>query len=407
MVVRERHGVCIVGSGRRFLSGISYYTCRLANALAEEHDTSVLLMRRLLPARLYPGRARVGADLTELGYRPDVPVYEGVDWYWGRTIWRGLRFVVRQRPEAVLFEWWTGTVLHTYLVLALTARALGARVYVEFHETLDTAESRLPLARAYASLGIRPLLGLAAGFVVHSSVDREELARRYRLGGRPVAVVPHGPYDHGVGATPCRGHGVGATPCRGPADPFNLLFFGTIRPYKGLEHLVEAFNELSAEEAGRFRLTVVGETWEGWTRPAELIARSPHRDRITFVNRYVSDREAARFFGDADAVVLPYLRSSASGPAHMAMSHGLPLVITPVGGLAESTGDYDGTRFVPPRDPSALRSTLLELERAPRRRYADRRSWSVTVEHLTRLFAIGEGGSPAREVPAPAAQEVA
>jgi glycosyltransferase involved in cell wall biosynthesis len=69
---------------------------------------------------------------------------------------------------------------------------------------------------------------------------------------------------------------------------------------------------------------VVGETWEGWTLPGEQIARSPRRDRITFVNRYVSDEELDGYLRGADAVVLPYLRSSLSGPLHVAMGYGLP-----------------------------------------------------------------------------------
>ncbi len=76
----------------------------------------------------------------------------------------------------------------------------------------------------------------------------------------------------------------------------------------------------------RFRLTVVGETWENWTLPAELIAASPHGERISFVNRYVSDAEAAAFYAAADAVVLPYRRGSASGPLQIAMSHGVARV---------------------------------------------------------------------------------
>ena len=64
-----------------------------------------------------------------------------------------------------------------------------------------------------------------------------------------------------------------------------------IRPFKGLEHLVEAFEAIPESEIAGYWLTVVGETWEGWTLPAERIAASPRRDRITFVNRYVSDAE--------------------------------------------------------------------------------------------------------------------
>ncbi len=64
--------VCVVGAGTRFLSGISYYTVRLANALATSHAVSVIAMRQLLPTRFYPGRAPGGRrpDPARLRARP-------------------------------------------------------------------------------------------------------------------------------------------------------------------------------------------------------------------------------------------------------------------------------------------------------------------------------------------------
>ena len=67
-------------------------------------------------------------------------------------------------------------------------------------------------------------------------------------------------------------------------------------------------------------------------------------------------------------MVLPYHRSSSSGPLHLAMSAGLPVIVTAVGGLVEAVQDYPGALLVPPRDPTALRGALLQLlERRGRR----------------------------------------
>ena len=194
--------ICIVGSGWRFLSGISYYTCRMSNSLAEtDYEVSAILMRRLLPRRLYPGKARVGSRLADLRYDDRVRVLDGVDYFWWPSLLRAFRFLWRERPDVVVFEWWSATVLHTYLVLAYFARLLGARVVVEFHETLDSAEATMLFPRLYADVFIRPMLWIASGFAVHSDFDRDVIERRYPVGTKPVAVVPHGPYDHGVRAS--------------------------------------------------------------------------------------------------------------------------------------------------------------------------------------------------------------
>lgn len=406
----------MIGSGTRFLSGISYYTHRLSCALVGSHDVRVILMRRLLPTRLYPGRARVGAKLTGLAYPPEIPVLDGVDWFWLPSLLRAVRFLVRQRPEVVVLQWWTGTVLHSYLVLAAVARLLGARVVMEFHEVLDTGELRLRAARTYVRLLSPLLVRLTDGAVVHSEFDRAELVQRYRLGSRPIALIPHGPYDHhrapGAPAAPAAPDASAtpdapATPAApvhpvAPASPVaptspaalpaeddtcRLLFFGVIRPFKGVEDLIRAFDAIPEEEIGRYRLTVVGETWEDWTLPAELIAGSRHRDRIEFVNRYVTDDEVAGFFARADVVVLPYHRSSASGPLHVAMSHGLPVVITRVGGLIEAVDGYGGAIMVSPRDPAAIGDAIRQARELRGRRFADPHSWARTSERYDDLFA--------------------
>src|SRR4051812_14966595 len=113
--------ICVVGSGWAFTSGISYYTCRLANAFAEQDAVSVILMRRLIPRLLYPGRRRVGRAVNNLDYDPRIPVFNGVDWFWLPSMIRALLFLRRQRPEVLVLQWWTGAVVHSYLLLAVMA----------------------------------------------------------------------------------------------------------------------------------------------------------------------------------------------------------------------------------------------------------------------------------------------
>ncbi|CAO5250627.1 Glycosyl transferase group 1 (Modular protein) [Frankia sp. AgKG'84/4] len=374
--------VCIVGSGWEFVSGISYYTHQLTQTFdrTENLRTSTVLMRRLLPARFYPGRARVGdASIVNQQYPDTVPVFDGVDWFWGPTMARALAFLRRERPDVVVLQWWTGTVLHSYLAIAALARARGAKVVVEFHETQDTGEATRPGVAAYVDRVLPALLRRADAMVVHSEHDAAAVRERFGSLGRPIAVIPHGPYGQHAGSA-------GVPAPRRHDGVTNLLFFGTIRPYKGLEDLLSAFDLLTDDEVARFRLTVVGETWEGHTLPARMIERSRHRDRIVFVNRYVSDVEVNSHFANADAVVLPYRRSSASGPLHVTMAAGLPVVVTDVGGLTEIAGQYPGATLVPPADVPALLAALRELPARCGRHYPDPTSWAETARRYQDLF---------------------
>lgn len=374
----RRRRICVVGPGTRFLSGITYYTHSLIGALAGAgHDCSAILIRDLIPARLYPGRDRVGQPgLSQIRLPDGTRKLDGVDWYWGWSIVRAVVFLCRERPQVLVLQWWTGAVLHTYLLLAVVARLLGAKVVVEFHEAQDTGEAEMPLAARYASIGGRFLLRLSAGRLVHSEFDRRLIGRRYRV-SQPTGLVPHAGYDYLPDRAPIR---------TAPPGTVNLLYFGVIRPFKGVEDLVAAFELLERQAAGRFWLTIVGETWEGWDRPASLAAASPARDRITLVNRYVTDAEAAGYFAGADLVVLPYHRSSSSGPLQIAMARGLPVVVTRVGGLAEATASYPGAVLAEPASPSSLADGIRRGAGHAGRRFGGASSWEATARGYAELL---------------------
>ena len=112
-----------------------------------------------------------------------------------------------------------------------------------------------------------------------------------------------------------------------------LLFFGLIRPYKGLDLALEA---LAASGRDDVRLSVVGEFWEGRDQIDALIARLALEDRVTLVPRYVTDAEAAEYFSRSDALVAPYRSATGSGVVALAQWYARPVIASDVPGLAEA-----------------------------------------------------------------------
>lgn len=377
MTASDGPSVLLVGPGTHFLSGVSQYVARLGEALDATGPVAILLLRRLCPVRLYPGRHRVGQDLAQLRY-PDVPVLDGVDWYWGRSMVQAVAFLRATAPDVVVLQWWTGTVAHTYLLLAHLARRRGARIVLEFHEVLDVGEAGLPLVGRYVRALMRRLIALVDGVVVHSAYDAQAVHAAYQLPASvPVQVVTHGPYDHYVPATPSR-------PAEAVSGTLRLLYAGVVRPYKGLEDLAEAMRLLDAA-GDDVHLTVVGEVWQGYRTPVEALERLPG-SRVTVVEGYVSDEAFAAAFDAADVVVLPYRRSSASGPLHVAMSRGLPVVTTAVGGLSEAATAYTGAVLVPPSAPAALADGIRRARALTGRRHEDVASWETAASRYADLL---------------------
>jgi len=131
----------------------------------------------------------------------------------------------------------------------------------------------------------------------------------------------------------------------------NLLFFGLIREYKGLDILLKAFGELDDD----YQLIVAGEPYGSFAKYQEIIDSSPAKDRIHLFTNYIKDSEVKTYFSAADLVVLPYRSATQSGINAIADWFEVPMVVTNVGGLKQSVGDT-GTGLVADRPdvPSIL-----------------------------------------------------
>jgi len=378
--------VCVVGSGTRFVSGISYYTYFLACALKQHCDVVSILMRHLIPKRWYPGRQRVGHSVMAYDLAAEVPTFDGVDWWGWPSVPRAISFLRSQRPDVLILQWWSSSVLPWYLLLARQAVRDGGVVIVELHEDLDTGEARVPLLGWFARRGLTALCRRASMLVVHSTWDRDRMSASLGIDSVRFRVIPHGPCPISD-ATPGEAAGPLSAPSARERSELTVLFFGTIRPYKGLEHLIEAFEQVRRDFALPWKLVVVGETWEGWTLPLELIEHSPYRDDIELVNRYVTDQEAASYFQRADVVALPYLRSSASGPLAIAQAYGLPVAVTAVGGLVEAVADYTGAVLVRPGSSDDLARGLLAAADLRGGMHPAPVSWQAVAQSYADIFA--------------------
>ena len=361
--------------------------------MAERGDVAALLLRRLCPRIFYPGRSRVGRTDGMLPL-PSVPVFNGLDWYWGFSALGAWRFWRRNRPSVVVLQWWTATVLHSYLAISWFAKRAGSRVVIEFHEMQDVGEARLPLVGRYTRAGMRLLLSRADAVVVHSDFDRHELKKFYpQLAALPIEVIPHGPYaHHGQAADHVHGLELSESAPGQPASvgPIRVLIFGVVRPYKGHAELAEAVRLLT-DEGLDIHMSVVGEVWQGYREPLTAFETALPADRLNIVDRYVRDDEVAAFFADADLVVLPYRRSSASGPLHIAMSCGLPVVTTSVGGLVEAAAGYTGAVLAEPGDPNALADAIRTALPLIGVTHSDPHSWGRSADRYAAL--LGQIGS--------------
>ncbi|MEH0156208.1 glycosyltransferase [Limibacter armeniacum] len=128
-----------------------------------------------------------------------------------------------------------------------------------------------------------------------------------------------------------------------------LLYFGLIRKYKGLDILLDAFNELNDS----YTLLAVGEPYEDFAPYQALIDKNKNKDRIITVTEYVSDEEVPVYFSAADVSVLPYRSATQSGVVAISYHFDVPVIVTDVGGLKGSVAPY-GAGIVVDKPDSTL-----------------------------------------------------
>ena len=134
----------------------------------------------------------------------------------------------------------------------------------------------------------------------------------------------------------------------------NLLFFGLIRKYKGLDILLKAFDGLGDD----YQLIIAGEPYGSFEPYQQLIDASPGKDRIKVFPQYIRDSEVKKYFSAADVTVLPYRSATQSGISSVSYHFEVPMIVTAVGGLTETIGER-GTGIVAEEvSPEAIRREI-------------------------------------------------
>jgi glycosyltransferase involved in cell wall biosynthesis len=138
-----------------------------------------------------------------------------------------------------------------------------------------------------------------------------------------------------------------------------LLFFGIVRPYKGLKHAIEAVSILK-NTGVKVQLIVAGEFWEEIATYEDQISHLHLNDQVTLVNKYIPDEEVGRYFKAADVFIAPYIDGTQSASVKTAISFNLPVVVTECV-ADEILRNNDLTRIVPNGDSNGLAEAISEI----------------------------------------------
>ena len=245
-----------------------------------------------------------------------------------------------RRADVVHFQWLTVQPLDVHLPPLSLPRGRRPPLVLTAHDVLPR-EPRPGQLRAQ-----RRLYERVDAVVVHSEHGAARLRDELAVDPARVHAIPHGAFTHFAAIADPAPLPPDLAAVEGPV----VLCFGLLRPYKGIDVLLEAWRGIEGAE-----LWIVGLPKLDL---APLCAAAP--PGVRFVPRFVADAELPAFFRRADLVVLPYREIDQSGVLFTALGFGKPLLLSAVGGFPEvaATG---AAELVAPGDAAALRDALTRL----------------------------------------------
>ena len=359
--------ITLVGPAHPYKGGGARHTTELAHRLAEQgHDVAIESWRAQYPSMLYPGQQTI--DVPEADPYPRTR--HELAWYRPDGWWRLGRSSGREDDLVVVTVFSPVQVVPYLGVLG----AVSGRT-----RTVALCHNVLPHERRPVDITLMRSLLRRTDMVLAHSPEQARLARGLVRGSRTTvrsaALPPHLPRSGGGGTV------------RTTVD-HRLLFFGIVRPYKGVDVLLRA---LAHGAPPQVRLTIAGEFWGGTARLQALAADLGITERVEFADGYVPAKDLPDLFSRADAVVLPYRSATATQNVWLAHEHGLPVIATRAGTLPDQVRDGVDGLLCAPDDPVDLARAVREFYtpgtarrlRAGVRRVDPQQHWDTYLAALT------------------------
>jgi glycosyltransferase involved in cell wall biosynthesis len=363
--------LALLGPTYPYRGGISHYTTLLYRHLAQRHTVTFFSFSRQYPTLLFPGKSDRDPSQAVLG----APAHYTLDSLNPITWFGTARRIAQTGASWLIIPWWVPFWAVPFFTIARTVRRAGMRVLFWCH---NVAPHEAGLADRVLT---RLVLSQGQVFVALSPRDETLLHQLFpqRAIYRTTLPMLNAFAAQTVGKeTACHQLGLDS---RKPI----ALFFGFVRPYKGLHYLLEALAQVRGTMD--VHLLVVGEFWQDKKSYLGQIQRLRLDRAVTVVDRYVANEEVPRYFSAADVVVLPYMETSQSAVMQLAYGFGKPVITTRVAGMASAALGADERLLVPPRDSAALAETMRAFFASPSsfelsRSDASESSWAALIETL-------------------------
>lgn len=339
--------IVLIGPVYPYKGGISHYTGMLCRALRKKYEVDMISYSLQYPRFLYKKEQKdYEDDFLKIGdTKYLINTANPVNWLSAAS------HIRKEKPDLLIMQWWHPYFAPCYRVLTAQLHRHVRILYV-CHNVFP--HERFPADRKLTRMAMRHV----HCFTVQSGTDEADLLQiRSNAVYRRTVLPTFDLFQRSDLTKEDARKELGVT-----REQKVLLFFGFVREYKGLKHLLNALPAVSERLGGEehVRLLVVGDFGSDKETYLTLIENLGIHPLVKIYDGYIPDREVEVYFKAADLAVLPYESATQSGIVQVSYGFSLPVVATNVGGLPDVVTDGVTGYVVEPKRPDLIAQAVCE-----------------------------------------------
>lgn len=329
--------IAIASTFHPYRGGVASFNDRLAKSLeAEGHAVRIFNWKRQYPKLLFPGKSQIKEGHS---HPPQNSVLDSINPFSWRKVARDITSI--ESVDVLYLPFWHSALSPALSTIARRVKVLRPEIkiigIIHNSGSHDGSPSDKSLSKYFLS-------SLDECVTLSNSVAKrvKELAPDLKC-----TNMFHPLYDHYPEKT---SKSSAAQSLNLKSELPTVLFFGLIRPYKGLDVLIEAASQVKED----VQFLVAGECYENWSKYSDLIENSGVSRKFTVISKFIPDNELSEIFSASDVLVLPYKNATQSGVTATAIHYDLPIIASRVGDLPDSITEGLTGLLVPANDSKSL-----------------------------------------------------
>jgi glycosyltransferase involved in cell wall biosynthesis len=338
----------IIGPAWPLRGGLSAFDEKLATQFTEKGiQTRIDTFSLQYPSILFPGKSQYTTDPKPNNVNINVCINSINPFNWIKI---GLK-LYREKPDLIIVRFW----------IPFLAPCLGTILKIakknKHTKVISIVDNMIPHEKRMGDqLLTKYFVKTVDGFIAMSEKVKTDIKT---FSHKPVSISPHPIFNH-------FGDPITKTEARVklglPQEEKIILFFGYIRKYKGLDLLIQAMADETIKKLG-IQLMVVGEFYEDASGYHDLVNALGLQDQIKFYSNYIPDGEVKNYVCSADFIIQPYKNATQSGVTPLAYHFEKPMLVTNVGGLADTVPNLKTGIVVEPTTEAIAKGikTLYEM----------------------------------------------